>query len=115
MKIVEETTNLEDLIILGEDKKIPITIEFPNGEQKIKAKALIKPLTLGEIDDIQINQDNLLKAQMQILKGNLLKSNGKQFTEEELEAFPIGVIKTISERIMEVSGIEYEAKDLRDF
>lgn len=115
MKIVEETTNLEDLIILGEDKKVPISIEFPSGEKKIKAKALIKPLTLGEIDDIQINQDNLLKAQMEMLKNNLFKTDGSNFSEKELESFPIGVIKNITERIMEISGIDYKPDDLKDF
>ena len=46
-----EEVNLEDLLVLGEEKKIPIHITFPNpdGETKSNAKALIKQLTFERI------------------------------------------------------------------
>ena len=115
MKIVEEETNLEDLIVLGDDKKIPISIEFPNGETKIKAKALVKPLTLAEIDKIKLNQDSLLETQLEILKISLFKTNGDLFSEKELLKFPVGVVAKISENILEISGVEVDGDKLRNF
>lgn len=115
MKIVEEETNLEDLIVLGEEKKIPITIEFPNGDTKIKAKALIKSLTLAEIDKLKLSQDSLLESQLEILKISLFKNNGDLFSEKELLSFPVGVVAKISEKILEVSGVDTDGKELRNF
>ena len=53
IEIDENEMNLEELILLGEDKKIPIKIEFPQGEKRVTAKALIKQLTLKEASSIQ--------------------------------------------------------------
>jgi hypothetical protein len=104
-RIEVEETNLEDLIILGEDKHIPISIEFPNGENTIKAKALIKQLTLKEMDKIKLNKDNPWIMNMGILKVALLKTNGDNFTEAELSALPMGVVTAISTEIMKASGV----------
>ena len=113
-KIQVEETNLEDLIIIGEDKKIPIRIEYPNGETTVKAKALIKQLTLREMDKIKINQDNPLKMNVEILKTALLKQDGTNFNEEEILSLPMGVVNAVGGKILEVSGVEID-NTLRDF
>lgn len=115
MKIQTEQTNLEDLIILGAEKKVNIIIEFPVDDRKVEASAKIKPLTLEELDDLNINEQDYLKMQMEVLKNNLFKNNGETYSEEELKAFPIGIINKIVQKIMEISGIDYDAQKLRDF
>ena len=113
-KINVEETNLEDLIVLGEDKHIPILIEFPNGESTVKAKALIKQLTLKEMDKINLNNKDPWRMNIKILQTALLKSNGENFTEEELLALPVGVVNAVSEEIMKASGVDID-KQLRNF
>lgn len=117
INLSHEELNLEDLIIMGDDKKIPIEIEFPtaNGDM-VKAKTLIKQLTLGEFDDIKLKSNSLLESNILILKLGLFKSNGEHFTIDEMKVLPIGVVRAIAEKIMEISGITPEIDDkLRDF
>ena len=113
-KINVEETNLEDLILIGEDKHIPILIEFPQGDNTVKAKALIKQLTLKEMDKINLNKNNPWKMNIEILHTALLKSNGENFTTEELLALPVGVVNAVSEEIMKASGVDVD-KELRNF
>ena len=113
-KINVEETNLEDLILIGEDKHIPILIEFPQGDTTVKAKALIKQLTLKEMDKINLNKNNPWKMNIEILHIALLKSNGENFTKEELLALPVGVVNAVSEEIMKASGVDVD-KELRNF
>lgn len=113
-KINVEETNLEDLILLGEDKTIPIIIDFPTGETTVKVKALIKQLTLKEMDKVKINRNDPWKMNIEILKTALLKSNGDKFNTEELLALPVGVVNAVSEEIMKVSGVNVD-QELRNF
>lgn len=114
-KIQVEETNLEDLIILGEDKKIPIIIEFPTSDNNtIKAKALIKQLTLKEMDKIKPNRENPWEMSMKILETALLKQDGTNFSKEELLALPMGIVNAISEQIMKTSGVDVD-KQLANF
>ena len=108
--------NLEELIILGDEKKIPITITFPTTEGKrIKAKAYVKQLTLKELDNIQNYRNNLLKSNLYILEKALFKQDGSNFTKEELLVLPIGVVNAIGEKIMELSGVDLPDLDVKDF
>lgn len=104
-----EEVNLEDLLVLGEEKRIPIHITFPNpdGETKSKAKALIKQLTLKELNRIQIGND-IAGSNMSILERALFKQNGDTFSRDELEVLPIGVVNAIATKILEVSGVDLE-------
>ena len=115
MKVKKEQTNLEDLIILGAEKKVNIIIEFPVEDKKVEASAKISPLTLEELDEINVLEEDYLKMQMEVLKTNLFKNNGDNYSEEELKVFPIGVINNIVQEIMKISGIDYDAQKLRDF
>ena len=114
--ITLEEVNLEELIVLGEDKKIPIVISYPTEDGKqIKAKALIKQLTLKEMDKLQTSREDLSSFNMRILEEALFKSNGDTFTEKELEHLPLGVVNSIGEKILELSGVNIDTKRLQDF
>ena len=104
-----EEVNLEDLLVLGEEKHIPIHISFPNpdGETRSKAKALIKQLTLKELNRIKISND-VASSNMSILERALFKQNGDTFSRDELEVLPIGVVNAIATKILEVSGVDLE-------
>lgn len=104
---------LEELILLGEDKKIPITIEFPQGDKKVIAKALIKQLTLKETSEINIKKTNDIETSIEVLEQCLFKHNGENFTKQEILSLPMGVVNSISMKIMEVSGID--TNTLKDF
>ena len=108
--------NLEDLIVLGDDKKIPIEITFPNNDgNKVRAKALIKQLTLKEMEGIQIGRNDVVKANLIVLERALFKSDGSHFNDDELNSLPIGVVNAIAAQIMEVSGVEFSNQRLGDF
>ena len=108
-KIQVEETNLEDLILLGDDKKIPIIIEYPKPDgTRVKAKALIKQLTLKELDGLKIQQTNLMQTNIELLMIGFFKSNGESWTEEELRALPIGVINKVATQILEISGVDQD-------
>ena len=118
IKLDHEELNLEDLIIMGDDKKIPIEIEFPTGTgEMVKAKALIKQLTMGELDDVKVINDNPFAANLLVLELALFKSNGEHFGIDELKLLPIGVVNVIAAKIMEISGVnlEEQAQKLKDF
>ncbi len=114
---LQEETKLEDLIILGDDKKIPIMVEFPKQDgTKVPVKAFVKQLTLKELNQVQINQSNLWEGNIAILTKALFKSNGDNFTNEELLSFPIGVVNAIASKIMELSGVDVSQQNqLKDF
>lgn len=105
-KIKVEETNLEDLIVLGEEYHIPVSIEFPkpNGE-KVKAKALIKQITVKEMKKIQTKGKAELDIAMEVLSVALLKQDGSNFTKEQISYLPLGVVRSLSDKILEVSGI----------
>lgn len=115
--VEHEEVSLEDLLVLGEEKRIPIRITFPNpdGETKSNAKALIKQLTLKELDSLKINSD-VASSNMSILQKALFKQNGDTFSRKELEVLPLGVVNAIATKILEVSGVDInEQKRLGNF
>lgn len=102
-----EETNLEDLILLGEDKLIDITIEYPTENGKIKAKAKIKQLTMRELKNIDL-QNPSLETNISILTKALFKQDDTPFEKELILALPVGVVNAVSEKIMEVSGVHQD-------
>lgn len=113
---LEEEINLEELILLGDEKKIPIIISYPREDgTRIRAKALVKQLTLKELSQIQVPRNNALEASINVLTEALFKQNGDNFTEEELLVLPIGVVNAISDKILELSGVDRSTQNLRDF
>lgn len=114
-KIKVEETNLEDLIILGEDCHIPVSIEFPkpNGEVA-KAKALVKQITVKEMKKVKLKGNDEVEVAMEVLQTALLKQNGSNFTKEEISYLPIGVVRTLSDKILELSGFNMN-EEIRNF
>ena len=107
--VESEEVNLEDLLVLGEENRIPIHIKFPNpdGVTTSNAKALIKQLTLKELNQIKVS-NNIADSNISILERALFKQNGDNFTGKELEVLPIGVVNAIATKILEVSGVDLE-------
>lgn len=117
IKLQNEEVNLEDLIILGADKKIPILIEYPSVEGEIvNAKVLVKQLTIKEIEDFKLTDTNNLTEVLDVLTKTIFKNNGKTFTFEELSYLPVGVLKALFEKIFELSGIDINDQNkIKDF
>ena len=116
VSVEAEEVGLEELIILGEEKKIPIDITFPNSDgTTTKARALVKQLTLKEIDNLKINSRQLGTMNRAVLKTALFKTNGEKFTVDELNVLPIGVVTAIANQIMELSGVEINKDELINF
>lgn len=107
--------NLEDLIILGADKKIPLVIEYPNLDgTKTAAKLFCKQLTLRELENVNTSSNNLQDI-LPVLRKTLFKQNGDNFSKPELMELPIGVLKALLVKIFELSGMHDEAEKLKDF
>lgn len=105
-KIEVEETNLEDLILLGEDKLINIEIEYPTDDGKrVKAKAKIKQLTMKELRNMDFNNVNLETAIL-ILEKSLYKRDETPFGKELILELPVGVVTAISTKILEISGMD---------
>ena len=109
-KIMVEETNLEDLILLGEEKLINITIEYPTENGNVKTKAKIKQLTIKEIKNMNLNENNVdIEVAIEILKKSLYKQDETPFSKDLILLLPVGVATAIAEQILKVSGID---KDL---
>lgn len=115
--IIVEETNLEDLLILGDDKLISVIIEYPTDDgRQVKAKALVKQLTLKELSNIKPNSDDLLDVNMALLGKTLFTNKREPFTKEMISALPMGVVYALSSKIMELSGVNVDNnKRLMDF
>ena len=106
VEVTHEEVNLEDLIVLGDDKKIPIHITFPKSDgTKAEAKALVKQLTLKELDNLNLN-NNVSQVNLVILERALFKQNGENFKRAEVEVLPLGVVNAIATKILELSVVD---------
>ena len=117
VNVEAEEVGLEDLIVLGEKKKIPIHISFPNEDGTVsKGKALVRQLTLKEVEGMKFEGKNLINLSKKILRKAFFKSTGDKWSNEELEAFPAGVITEVANTILELSGVDTDmTKKLQDF
>lgn len=108
--------NLEDLIILGDDSKIPIRITFPKADgTSVEAKALVKQLKVQELENIKVKRDNAWKYSIAVLEKSLFKQDGTSFNTREIRALPLGVADAIAKKVMELSGVEVTDQKLVDF
>lgn len=108
-KILVEKPTLESLVLLGKDKLINIEIEYPteNGTQTASAK--IKQLTMEELQNIDMN-DPSFKTNVEILSKSLFKEDGTPFEPELILMLPVGIVNAISEKILEISGVNDDLK-----
>lgn len=115
-KIEVDEINLEDLLVLGDDTTIPIKITYPRKNGTIvKAKAHIKQLTLKEVKNLRLNDKDYYESALNILQKTLFKSNETNYSKDELLLLPIGVLKALTEKILELSGFTEDDKKLMDF
>lgn len=114
-KIKVEETNLEDLIVLGEECHIPVSIEFPRPDgEVVRAKALIKQITVKEMKKLKLKGEDKIELAIDVLKIALLKQNESNFTREEILYLPLGVLTKLSDKILELSGFDIN-DELRNF
>lgn len=104
-----DEVNLEDLIILGDEKLINIKISYPEEREGVirivNSKAKIKQLTLKELKNIDVNNITVDTA-VSILRKALFKQDETLFSKELILALPIGVCFAITREIMRISGVD---------
>lgn len=104
-----DEVNLEDLIILGDEKLINIKISYPEERDGVirivNSKAKIKQLTLKELKNIDVNNITVDTA-VSILRKALFKQDETLFSNELILALPIGVCFAITREIMRISGVD---------
>lgn len=104
-----DEVNLEDLIILGDEKLINIKISYPEERDGVirivNSKAKIKQLTLKELKNIDVNNITVDTA-VSILRKALFKQDETLFSKELILALPIGVCFAITREIMRISGVD---------
>lgn len=105
-----EEVPLEDLILLGDDKLINISIEYPREDQNgiirtVKTKAKIKQLTLKELRNIDFEKITMNTA-VTILNKALFKQDETPFGKDLIISLPVGVSIAITRKILEVSGVD---------
>lgn len=110
VKIEVDEVNLEDLIILGDEKLINISIEYPekttDGLVKIvKTKAKIKQLTIKELKNIDLNKVDV-NTVVNVLSKALFKQDETNFSRDLIYALPVGVCFAITKEIMKISGVD---------
>lgn len=110
MEIEHEVLDIEDLFLTGKDKKTNIIITV---EGRGDFKALITPVTYGQIKKLQTTDENEIADY--VLKNHFFKPKGTGFTEEELDLLPAGILKAVVETIMDISGLNITDKDIKTF
>ena len=108
-KIQIEENSLENLILLGKDKLINIEIDYPTENGRVKASAKITQLTMEELKNLDITTPNL-KTNLEILSKSLFKQDDTPFEKELLLELPVGVVNAVSEKILEISGVDTDLK-----
>lgn len=103
-KIEVDDVNLEDLIVLGENKLVDIIIDYPTEEGSVKTKAKIKQLTIKELKNVDVTNPSL-EANIDILCKSLYTQKGDAFSRDLILSLPVGVVNAISAKIMEISGV----------
>lgn len=106
-KITVESTSLEDLLIMGDDKLINCSIEYPTENGTIQSKIKIKQLTMKELKNLDIDPNKTdIKTSIEILKKSLYRQDETPFSQELILKLPVGVANAISTKILELSGVE---------
>ena len=118
-KIEIDEMNLEDLIVLGNDKLMNISIEYPLENEEgdvvrmVRTKAKIKQLTMKELKNINLNRIDL-ETSVNILKKSLFQQDETPFSRELILNLPVGVSIAITREILRISGVNNE-DDIKGF
>ena len=111
MEIEHEELGIEDLFLQDKDEKIPIKITI---KDKGDFKAYVTPISYGQIKKLERTADESEMVDY-ILKNHFFKSDKTKFTVEEMNLLPAGVLKGVSETIMELSGMNISNEDIKTF
>ena len=117
INIEVDEADLEDLLILGDDKKLLIEVEYPleDGSGTVKARAMIKQLTLKEVNKLKLGKNStLLQQNMAILERALFTVKEEPFPRDKLLILPVGVANAIAEKVLKWSGVDVK-EQLRNF
>lgn len=99
---------LENLITNGIDNNIPIVIKYLG--QEISAN--IRPI--NSVEQSEINNKFIAKKESIILntvKKCLMKDDGSNYSLEELEKIPNGIIEKIYLEVRKISGMEDDEEE----
>lgn len=110
VEIKHEEMSIEDLFITEKDQKIKIIISIEN---RGDFRAYVTPVTYGQTKKLNRMSDDQIAEY--VLTNHFFKSDGNLFTSEELELLPAGVLKGVSETIMELSGLNISNEDIQVF
>ena len=111
VEIEHEVMDIEDLFLTGKDKKTQIIITI---EGKGDFKAYVTPVTYGQVKKLERTSDESEIVDY-ILKNHFFKSNETNFTTDEIDLLPAGVLKGVAETIMELSGLNITNDDIKTF
>lgn len=109
MKIESEIYDIEDLLLADEDDKTELLIPI-NGK---KYRMLISKVNYGEIKKIERFSDE--EKANKILQNHLFNGKGESIGGDLINKFPVGLIKLISDEILEISGMNISKEDIEDF
>lgn len=113
----EEILDLESLILDGEAAHVPIIIEYPKGDRKVKAAAMIKPVTSAEFTNsarLSMGKNKVMtNMSLELCKRGLLTKNGDKFPVEAIEKLPAGVVENIAKKIADISGVSQDEEEIK--
>ena len=110
VEIEHEAMNIEDLFLTGKDKKTKIIITI---EGKGDFQAQITPVTYGQIKNLDSMSEE--EVAVYVLTNHFFKMDNTKFTSKELDYLPAGVLKSVAETIMDLSGLGITSEDIRVF
>ena len=110
MEIEHEVMDIEDLFLTGKDKKTEIIITI---EGRGDFKALVTPVTYGQVKKLETTDEAEITEY--VLTNHFFKPNGDKLTSKELDMLPAGVLKSVSDVIMELSGLKISDEDIQVF
>lgn len=110
VEIEHEVMDIEELFITGKDKKTRIVISI---EDRGDFQAYITPVAYGQIKKLGRMEEEEIADY--VLTHHFFKTNGETLTTNELELLPAGVLKSVTEKIMDISGMGITNEDIRVF
>ena len=110
MEIEHEVMDIEDLFLTGKDKKTEIIITV---DGKGDFKAMVTPVTYGQLKKIKTTDEQEITEY--VLTNHFYKPNGEQVTVEELDMLPAGILKSVADVIIELSGLKISDEDIQVF
>ena len=110
VEIEHEVMDIEDLFLTGKEKKTQIIITI---QGRGDFKAYVTPVTYGQIKKLQTRDENEIADY--VLRNHFFKADESKLTSEELDLLPAGILKSVVETIMDISGLNITEEDIKRF